>query len=130
MSKRQYPEKMATLHFPLQFTLPATCAEFGEMVDELQQRMETRLQDWILCFLGMDFDLYDGNMRIHLSLFQRGIRTENNEFPSIEIKISDNGMNVEYPVEWHTQDSVEMMMDILIFYIDELQENIKAARHV
>ena len=129
MSKKQCPEKSATLHFPLQFTLPATCTEFGKMVDELQQRMRLRLRDWGLCFHGMDFDLYEENMKIHFSLFTRGVRTEDGTFAAIDIKISDNGMDVEYPAKWHTQESVEMMVDILIFYIDELQVKIKAARH-
>ena len=125
MSEKQRLETTGKLHFPLQFVLPASFTELGEMMNELKAAM-----DWLLCFHDMDFDLYEGNMRIHFSLFPRGIERVNNEIPSIEIYISDSGMNVIYPLEFYDPATVDMMMDTFVFHVNKLQENIKAARHV
>jgi len=130
MSEKQRLEKTGKLHFPLQFVLPASFTELGEMMNELKAAMALSPGDWILCFLGMDFDLYEGNMRIHFSLFPRGIERVNNEIPSIEIYISDNGMNAIYPVECYDPAIVDMMIGTFVFYVNKLQENIKAACHV
>jgi len=130
MSEKQRLEKTGKLHFPLQFALPASFTELGEMVNELKAAMALCPGDWLLCFHDMDFDLYEGNMRIHFSLFPRGIERVNNEIPSIEIYISDSGMNVIYPLECYDPATVDMMMDTFVFHVNKLQENIKAARHV
>ena len=130
MSEKLRLEKTGKLHFPLQFVLPASFTELGEMMNELKAAMALSPGDWILCFLGMDFDLYEGNMRIHFSLFPRGIERVNNEIPSIEIYISDNGMNAIYPVECYDPAIVDMMIGTFVFYVNKLQENIKAACHV
>lgn len=130
MSEKQRLEKTGKLHFPLQFVLPASFTELGEMVNELKATVALCPGDWLLCFHDMDFDLYEGNMRIHFSLFPRGIERVNNEIPSIEIYISDSGMNVIYPLEFYDPATVDMMMDTFVFHVNKLQENIKAARHV
>ena len=130
MSEKQRLEKTEKLHFPLQFVLPASFTELGEMMNELKAAMALCPGDWLLCFHDMDFDLYEGNMRIHFSLFPRGIERVNNEIPSIEIYISDSGMNVIYPLEFYDPATVDMMMDTFVFHVNKLQENIKAARHV
>lgn len=130
MSEKQRLETTGKLHFPLQFVLPASFTELGEMMNELKAAMALCPGDWLLCFHDMDFDLYEGNMRIHFSLFPRGIERVNNEIPSIEIYISDSGMNVIYPLEFYDPATVDMMMDTFVFHVNKLQENIKAARHV
>lgn len=130
MSEKQRLEKTGKLHFPLQFVLPASFTELGEMVNELKATVALCPGDWLLCFHDMDFDLYEGNMRIHFSLFPRGIERVNNEIPSIEIYISDSGMNVIYPLEFYDPATVDMMMDTFVFHVNKLQENIKVARHV
>ncbi|MFC2406122.1 MAG: hypothetical protein ACFNTM_00255 [Cardiobacterium sp.] len=130
MSEKQRLETTGKLHFPLRFVLPASFTELGEMMNELKAAMALCPGDWILCFLGMDFDLYEGNMRIHFSLFTRSIERVNNEIPSIEIYISDNGMNAIYPVECYDPVIVDMMIGTFVFYVNKLQGNIKAACHV
>lgn len=130
MSEKQRLEKTGKLHFPLQFVLPASFAELGEMVNELQAAMALCPGDWVLCFHGMNFDFYEGHMRIHFSLFPRDIpKAADDDFSSIEMRISDSGMDVIYPLECYDPATVDMMMDTFVFHVTKLQENIKAARH-
>jgi len=129
MSKKQRLEKTGKLLFPLQFVLPASFTELGEMVNELKAAMELCPGNWVFCFHGIHEDCYEGYMRILFSLFPHNIPKVGDESPSIEMRISDNGMDVIYPLECYDPATVDMMMDTFVFHVTKLQENIKAARH-
>lgn len=129
MSEKQRLEKTGKFHFPLQFTLPASFTELGETVDELRKAIRTCNGLWVLCFLGINFDLREGKMRMHFSLFPQGISDVDGEIHSIEMCISDGGMDIIYPVEYFDPTITEMMMNIFISYVTESQEKIKAGRH-
>lgn len=129
MSEKQRLQKTGKLHFPLHFSLPASFTELGAMMDELQAAMLSCPGDWLLCFHGINLDYGEGYMRIHFSLFPHNTPKVGDKIPTIEMHISDKGMNVIYPVEYYDQVIVDMMMDTFVSHVNKLQETIKAARH-
>ena len=117
-------------HRPLEFILPPSLSEFGEMVDSLQASFKSRAYNWACSFYGIDFGYFTGYMYVNFTLVDENRPAANSAFYPIDIRIIDGRIYVEYPPKWYKEEEVKSIIEVFTACIDKVQQKVKAARHV
>ena len=123
MNKEQY------LKFPLSFELPPSFATLDDMLDLLDYKIKSCTYKWILCFHGITSRPDETGLFFLFSLFFKKEYRKTKEIQSIELYVGDNSMNVIYPTKHYTREEVDCIIEMFIDFLNQAQQEIKAARH-
>ena len=129
MSKEQLPARTKRLHFPLSFKLPPSFAELENMLDFLDYQIKSCTYKWVFCFFGITSQPDEKTLKLSFSLFFKREYRNTDKIQSIKLYISDNGLDVVFPIKHYKREEVDCIVEMFIDFLSQAQKKIMEARH-
>jgi hypothetical protein len=122
MSKEQRPARTKRLHFPLSFKLPPSFAELENMLDIIDYKIKSCTYKWIFCFHGITSQPDEKTMKFSFSLFFKREYRNTDKIQSIKLYISDNGLDVFFPIKHYKREEVDCIVEMFIDFLSQAQK--------